>query len=114
MSQSNNTRSFIRGILLIIGIHIIVTIVGTAIFTIISMILPQLPSTLALFANNIITALLLAFFGIGITQLIYVVPAIVILQRRQRYEMMKGVITAAVITALLNGACYIYVMSLFQ
>lgn len=48
-----------------------------------------------------------SIMGISITQLIYVIPVIVWLKRRQKIALMKGVIIGAVITALLNGGCYL-------
>lgn len=45
--------------------------------------------------------------GISITQLIYVIPVIIWLNRRRQFALKKGVIIGAVITALLNGGCYL-------
>ncbi len=46
--------------------------------------------------------------GISITQLIYVIPVIIWLRRRQQLALNKGVIIGAVLTALLNGGCYLF------
>lgn len=40
-------------------------------------------------------------------QLLYVIPLIIWLKRRRKMGMMKGVIIGAVLTALLNGSCYL-------
>jgi hypothetical protein len=48
-----------------------------------------------------------SIFGIGITQLLYMLPTIVYFQRKQRPEMVNGLIIAAAVTALLNGACWV-------
>ncbi len=45
--------------------------------------------------------------GISITQLIYVIPTLILLRRRQQDALEKGVVIGAVITALLNGGCYL-------
>jgi hypothetical protein len=45
--------------------------------------------------------------GISITQLIYIIPVIIWLNRRRQFALKKGVIIGAVITALLNGGCYL-------
>jgi predicted transporter len=45
--------------------------------------------------------------GLGVLQLLYVVPRSIALNRRQRWARLKGVIAAAVIVALLNGGCWI-------
>lgn len=50
----------------------------------------------------------LAFvFGISLYQLIYVIPLTIWLKRQQRWGTMKGVIIAAVVTALLTGPCFV-------
>lgn len=48
--------------------------------------------------------------GISITQLIYVIPVMIWLRKRQQLALNKGVIIGAVITALLNGGCYLLFM----
>lgn len=57
-------------------------------------------------------AFLLAFFGIGITQLLYVIPLALWLKRRGRVDTMKGVILGAAITVLLNGSCFVLMTQL--
>ena len=47
--------------------------------------------------------------GISIVQLIYGIPAMLWLRRRQQFALMKGVIIGTVITALLNGSCFLMV-----
>jgi len=46
--------------------------------------------------------------GLGVLQLLYVVPRSLYLKRRQRWAKLKGVIAAAVIVALLNGGCWVF------
>lgn len=53
------------------------------------------------------TALIYASFGIGLTQLIYVIPLCVWLRRRRHFGRMKGVIIGAVLTMLLSGGCFL-------
>jgi hypothetical protein len=48
-----------------------------------------------------------AAYGFFLIQLLYVIPITLWLRRRQRIGMMKGVIIGAVITALLNGGCFL-------
>ena len=50
--------------------------------------------------------------GLGVLQLLYVVPRSLYLRRRQRWARLKGVIAAAVIVALLNGGCWIFMMGI--
>lgn len=47
-----------------------------------------------------------AVIGIGLSQLLYVVPAVIIAHRKGRKGLMKGIIIAAAITFLLNAACF--------
>jgi hypothetical protein len=50
--------------------------------------------------------LLYSLMGIGLLQLIYVIPRVLFLKRQARWAKMKGVIIGAVIVALLNGGCW--------
>ena len=53
------------------------------------------------------------WFGImfiGVSQFIYIIPIILLLIKNQQYDMMKGVITGAVLIALLNGSCYLFLL----
>ncbi|MBD0345125.1 MAG: hypothetical protein ICV63_09955 [Coleofasciculus sp. Co-bin14] len=43
------------------------------------------------------------------TQFIYVIPVVLWLKRQQRWGLMKGIIIGAVLTALLNGGCWLWV-----
>jgi heme/copper-type cytochrome/quinol oxidase subunit 4 len=44
---------------------------------------------------------------IGLTQLVYIVPLCIYLQRKGKWNWMKGIIIGACITALLNGGCWL-------
>lgn len=50
-------------------------------------------------------------FYIGLFQILYVIPLVFLLGWQQRRGLMKGVIIGAVITALLNGGCFLLVFS---
>jgi hypothetical protein len=50
-------------------------------------------------------------FGIGLLQLVYVIPVSLWLKQQGRFGLMKGVIIGAVITALLNGGCWLLLSS---
>jgi hypothetical protein len=45
--------------------------------------------------------------GFMFWQLFYVVPLVIILRQQGQVAMAKGVIIAAVLTALVNGACFV-------
>jgi len=51
-------------------------------------------------------ALGIFYFGIGITQLIYVIPGIIYFRRHGKPLIAKGIIIGASITFLLNAACF--------
>lgn len=48
------------------------------------------------------------FGGLGILQLLYVVPRSLQLRRQQRWARLKGVIAGAVVVALFNGGCWVF------
>ncbi|MBI1762308.1 MAG: hypothetical protein HYR56_12820 [Acidobacteria bacterium] len=52
-----------------------------------------------------------SFFFIGISQLLYILPAIVLCKSNNRDDYVKGLIIGASITFLLNATCTAYVMS---
>jgi RsiW-degrading membrane proteinase PrsW (M82 family) len=54
---------------------------------------------------------LYAFLGVGISQILYIVPVVIFLVYRQQLEITKGVILGAVITALANAGCWLIVPS---
>ncbi|WJH35931.1 hypothetical protein N6H14_08500 [Paenibacillus sp. CC-CFT747] len=49
------------------------------------------------------------FFMIGVAQLVYLVPALILLRRNQ--GMMQGLLIGAGITLLLNIACFGYILT---
>jgi hypothetical protein len=48
--------------------------------------------------------------AIGLTQLLYVIPGIIIASRKGRKGIVKGIIIMAAITFLLNAACWGFIM----
>ena len=50
-------------------------------------------------------ALLLPLIFVGLSQLVYLIPAAVMQKRRGRPQAMKGIILVAAITLLLNATC---------
>jgi hypothetical protein len=102
MSQINERKGIVSGIFLLIGLHIAAVILGIIVLLIHFYIVGQ---------DNYLTLLFFGSFfaGLGIVQLIYVIPAIFILRRRRNFTLVKGVIIGAVVTALLNGGCWLFV-----
>jgi Na+/proline symporter len=99
MAQRNDLTSIINGILLVFLIHI--AAVGIIIFLglILAYVINYPYISLAVY--------LYAGMGFSLIQLIYVIPIVLKLKQQQRWGMMKGVIIGAVLTALLNGGCWL-------
>lgn len=55
-----------------------------------------------------------SIIGFMFVQLLYVIPMIIRFRRRRKFGMMKGVIIGAVLTALVNGGCFIIFIQLFN
>lgn len=54
------------------------------------------------------------FFAlIGVSQLLYLIPAFLILRKRGRMGMAKGILIGAAVTFLLNAACFGLLASMF-
>jgi uncharacterized membrane protein len=100
MSPRNERMGIVSGIFLLIGLHIAAVILGIIILLIHFYLVGQ---------DNYLTLLLFGSFfaGLGIVQLIYVIPAIIVLRRRRELALLKGLIIGAVVTALLNGGCWL-------
>lgn len=101
MSRRNEFKEVTLGIFLVFILHILaILIVGF-----IANVIPLPPSI-----NDL---LLYALLGISLSQLVYVIPVIFWAKRRQKFALMKGVIIGAVITALLNGGCWLLLVLAF-
>jgi hypothetical protein len=106
MSHRNETLLIILGIFLLLGMHLALS----ALIFLIVLIISFIPTPIS---GNYLWLPLIVFpsLGIGIFQLLYVVPVCLWLKRRTQYGLMKGVIIGAVITALLNGGCWLLMYS---
>ena len=49
--------------------------------------------------------------GLGLSQLLYIVPIVISLKRKQKWGEMKGVIIGAILTALISGGCFLLLFS---
>ncbi len=96
----NDLRQIFSGIWLVIGMNIVVFILSGIVSSIVN--------------NNVGTVYLYAMLGIGITQLLYVIPLVIRLKRQQKWALMKGVIIGAALTILFNVALLIWVVYNFQ
>lgn len=106
MSRRNEIGSIFLGILLLVGMHGAVFLLAGLILVIISLVPTPISSNYLW-----IPLVLYPTAGIGLFQVLYVVPVCLLLKRRGRFGLMKGVIIGAVLTALLNGGCWLFLYS---
>jgi hypothetical protein len=98
MSQKNDTSEIVMGLITLLGMHLI------------SAFLIFLLGLIVSYAFTGYAALYIWIYGGGgffLVQLLYVIPLVLLLKRQGKTARMKGVIIGAVITALLNGACFL-------
>ena len=110
MSRANETAGISLGILFLLGMHFIGFWLIYLLIIFISIINSSYPTALGTYLTTEYRFLLLLAVP-GLSQLFYVIPLVFWLKRRQRWGLMKGVIIGAVITALLNGSCWILLTS---
>lgn len=106
MSHRNEIMGIVSGIFFLMGLHLVALILGS--------ILGSIFISIGGIGSYIASFLGVVFFGIGIAQLIYVVPAIIVLRRRREFALLKGLIIGAIITALLNGGCWLLIYSIWK
>ncbi|MEL6352023.1 MAG: hypothetical protein AAFR58_09670, partial [Cyanobacteria bacterium J06627_28] len=82
-----------------------------AVYAAVVLFTPLLLAWLNLYPDNepyfFINVWVIGFTGMGILQLLYVVPFYLFFKRRQKIEISKGTAIMAGITLLLNGACFL-------
>lgn len=106
MSRRNESTGIATGIFLLLGLHFLAFWLWLGLLYLLVLISSyiSLPFLTPLLANyNWIFLFLLP----GLTQLVYVIPLVFWFRKRQNWGMMKGIITGAVFTALLNGGCFL-------
>ncbi|HLO52373.1 MAG TPA: hypothetical protein VK211_28495 [Kamptonema sp.] len=102
MSERPEWRDILVGIGVAFFMNIAFVLVCLVLMYIVAAISP-ISSFSALFAYGI--------FGIGLSQLLYIVPTVINLKRQQKWGEMKGVIIGAVLTALISGGCFYLIIS---
>lgn len=102
MNDRSGVANFILGFISVFVGHFLGGVLLYVLAEIFSTVAPVLYRSQALG-----TLVFFLIFGIGIAQLIYVLPLCIWLRRRRLFSTMKGVITAAIITLLLNGSCFL-------
>lgn len=94
--QKNEFKDTFSGVLILLWLHIaVITVLAVTTYFL-------------SFINILVQLFFFAVLGIGLFQLLYVIPVVIWLNRKRKWGLMKGVIIGAVITALLNGACWIW------
>jgi hypothetical protein len=95
--MNQNWRDLIRGIFLVPALHL---------GFILLILLMQ-----SIFMSQAIGLIFSVFFqSIGIAQFVYLIPVMLVYQRRGRFEMIKGIAIAAILTILVNGACFLRII----
>jgi hypothetical protein len=100
MNQPNPNRDFIGGLLLVPLLHIAFTIVWFGIAVLLTMVFPFFNR------NYNVFLLFIPIVALSLTQLIYLIPAYIHFARKQRPEVGKGITLGAIVTLLINGACF--------
>jgi hypothetical protein len=100
MSQDNESGKVIFGVLLVIVIHFLV-------WSLVFSLVYKIPQGLGTLPYQIMNYFKYGALNIGISQIVYVVPVLIELNRRQQAAVAKGVIIGAILTALLNGGCWL-------
>ena len=60
----------------------------------------------SLWSKDIGMVIYLSFMAIGLTQLVYMIPAILIARTRGKPGLVKGLLIGGALTLLLNGLCF--------
>lgn len=97
-NEPNEPCEIIKGMLLLLGCHLLAGVFIVFLGFIISSIFG---------VDTASNVGLVGIMGFLFWQLLYVLPLTIWLKRRGKLSMMKGVIIGAVLTALVNGACYL-------
>ncbi|MGK7903628.1 MAG: hypothetical protein AB4352_19925 [Hormoscilla sp.] len=109
MSKLNEWGKIVAGTILLLMLNAIAITIGLTIGSIIyESSIGQTPVGRLL--NMLLTA---AILGISISQLLYAIPICLWLKYQEKIALLKGAIVGAVITALLNGGCWLIAFDIF-
>lgn len=109
MATGKEIKEFLSGIALTFLFHLLVLTIGGTIFGLIG-VLSSIGAGRYM-SEMLGMAALYFIFGIGISQLLYIIPLTIWLRKKGRTLLANGVIVGAIITALLNGGCYVMIFS---
>jgi Na+/proline symporter len=99
-SRQGEAFQLVSGFMEVLIINFVLIIVLVILLGLLSSIFPSIP--------GLVNIPVYGFGGLGVLQLLYVVPRSLFLRRRQRWARLKGVIAGAVIVALINGGCWFF------
>ncbi len=114
MSQRNERFEIFLGCLLVIGINI--AVIFTLVFLGFTVVFascflgyntPSSSPQQQHWINSLLTVGGYLVFSIGVLQLVYVIPLVLLFKRQQKWGLMKGMIIGAVLTALLNAVVFL-------
>jgi hypothetical protein len=112
MSRRSAIQNILIGIALLIGCHLAyLMLVGVLLWLFPVDFFSSSPGS---WSDNLIALMLYSTFVIGLVQILYVLPLCLWLSWRRRFNTVKGVITGAVITLLLNGSCFLFLDVVFK
>lgn len=98
-TPQNEILEIVKGMLLLLGCH---AVAGALIF-----LLGLLVDAVSTDDYAFAVPWVIGAAGFLFWQLLYVIPLVITLRRRGHIAMAKGVIITAVMTALVNGACFV-------
>lgn len=110
MSPRNEFSKVISGFLLVLGMHVVFVVTVFLLLYLFNVLAATFDPSSRL-VGIMLSAGIYSIFWIGLTQLLYVIPTLFFLKRRQRFGIFKGVVIGAVVTALLSGGCWLLVTS---
>lgn len=113
MQSRNELKEIVVGIFLLIGLHLAALLLLFILIILIATLNNFIPIPIGTYIISGYRFFIL-LGSPGLTQLIYLIPIILQLKRQQKWGLMKGVIIGAVLTALLNGGCWIYTIANFM
>jgi hypothetical protein len=97
--MNQNWRDLIGGIFLVLALHL-----GFLLLILLMQ---------SIFISRAIGLIFLMFFyWIGIAQFAYLIPVMLVFWRRRRFEMVKGIAIGAILTILVNSACFWFVQAI--
>jgi hypothetical protein len=99
-NRSNRFLDFVGGLFLVAGLHIVFLIVWIGISYLLILAIPFFNQNYNVFFLGI------PLFFLGLTQILYLLPAMLYFSKKQRDEVTKGIVCGGAVTALLNGSCF--------